>query len=84
MHNDPDPNPKQRAARTDWVRAAVLGQLASLLLATVGACSKSLSRQVRAMTGAIWTYAPEDTLHDFTCRSIMPYRPSCHSMTVDM
>lgn len=48
MHNDA--NTKKFAAGTDWVRAAVLGQLASLLLATVGACSESLSRQVKGVT----------------------------------
>jgi hypothetical protein len=46
MHTDPDrdPDPKQHAA---WIRAALLGQIASLLLATVGVCSESLSRQVK-------------------------------------
>jgi Solute carrier family 35 len=37
------------------------------------------------MTDAIWMAAYEHTLHEFTCHSIMgPYRPSRHSMTIDL
>jgi hypothetical protein len=45
---DHDLSRGEHTAGTAWVRAALLGQLASLLLATVGACSESLSRQVRS------------------------------------
>lgn len=39
-------NGHKPTAKSGLLHAALLGQVASLLLATVGACSESLSRQV--------------------------------------
>lgn len=49
LHDDatqPQHQQQKRAVASGWVRAALLGQVASILLATVGGCSEGLSRQV--------------------------------------
>ncbi len=47
LHDDATQHQQQkRAVASGWVRAALLGQVASILLATVGGCSEGLSRQV--------------------------------------